>query len=74
MKNLHPIFQVALQPFMPPPFIHDTPEEVTHEDEEEDINPENPDQGEYDECASCNGTGEGQYDGAACFTCCGRGR
>ncbi|MDE3021943.1 MAG: hypothetical protein KGI54_08795 [Pseudomonadota bacterium] len=28
---------------------------------------------EFDICPDCNGSGEGQYDGAACRTCGGRG-
>ena len=26
-----------------------------------------------DDCTVCAGTGEGQYDGARCFACCGTG-
>lgn len=39
--------------------------------DEDDIDPENPD--EDVECGSCNGSGEGQYDGTRCMTCRGSG-
>src|SRR5271157_1388221 len=42
------------------------------EQEEDDEVPEDEDEGEQ-LCSSCNGTGEGQYDGSRCYSCKGWG-
>lgn len=65
MNQLHPIFAQALAPFMP----HiATDDDDTPEHDESEFQP-----GDEPLCGSCNGSGEGQYDGTTCHACGGTG-
>ena len=54
-----------------PTKLYGCDEDFSAFDEFEDDPPNTDD--EQGICPSCNGSGEGQYDGSRCSTCCGHG-
>lgn len=71
--NLNPTIAQALRPWMPP---QDDPREHLLLEEDDDLDPDEPDADpvmEKNYCPACNGSGEGSYDGSSCRTCGGSG-